>query len=62
MVDKAGKVTIGDFGLAKEICAGLMEHSSVGTPHWRELLLRCSDYSDNITKHPFGCHSCARGH
>jgi serine/threonine protein kinase len=35
MVDKAGKVVIGDFGLAKELFAGGEEHSTVGTPHWR---------------------------
>ena len=35
MVDKAGKVVIGDFGLAKELYAGGEEHSTVGTPHWR---------------------------
>ena len=36
MVDKTGKVIIGDFGLAKELFAGGEEHSTVGTPHWRE--------------------------
>ena len=35
MVDKAGKVVIGDFGLAKELFSGGEEHSTVGTPHWR---------------------------
>ena len=35
MVDKTGKVVIGDFGLAKELFSGGEEHSTVGTPHWR---------------------------
>ena len=35
MVDKTGKVVIGDFGLAKELYAGAEQHSTVGTPHWR---------------------------
>ena len=39
MVDKAGTVVIGDFGLANELYAGGEDHSTVGTPHWRAPLL-----------------------
>jgi serine/threonine-protein kinase 24/25/MST4 len=34
MINKAGEVVIGDFGLARELCNIVKEGSIVGTPHW----------------------------